>query len=61
MAENLMSDQLVMARTPEKPEVTHVYDSMKGMYHDPVCNTPAAPAYMALPATPMPFANLRKP
>lgn len=60
MAEHLMSSQLVMARTPEKPEVTHVYDSMKGLYSDPACCLPVTP-YMALPGTPSPFANLRKP
>lgn len=55
MAET-MSSQLVMERTPVQPEVTNAYDAHKGHYHDPVCDTPAAPAYMPLPGTPSPFA-----
>lgn len=61
MAETSMSSQLVMATSAAQPAVTAVYDAHKGHYHDPVCDTPAAPAYMPLPATPTPFANLRKP
>lgn len=60
MAEHSMSSQLAMSRTPEKPEVTSVYDSMKGHYSDPACCLPVAPS-MPLPATPSPFLNLRKP
>lgn len=45
--------------SPATPEVVHVYDAHAGRYHDPVCNTPPAPASMPLPATPSPFANLR--
>lgn len=56
-----MSSQLSAARTPEKPEVTNVYDTMKGTYHDAVCGSQNAPAYMPLPATPSPFASIRKP
>lgn len=61
MAEPSMSSQLAMEISSAQPEVTRVYDAHKGHYHDPVCDTPAVPAYMPLPATPMPFANLRKP
>ena len=61
MAEHSMAEQLVAARTPAKPEVTNVYDAAKGMHHDTVCGSQNAPAYMPLPGTPSPFANLRKP
>lgn len=51
--------QLVMSRTPEKPEVTSAYDAAHGAY-SPLA-MPAVPASMPLPATPSPFLNLRKP
>jgi len=59
MADHLMAAHLVTARTPAMPEVTNVYDAAKGRYHDPVCNTPPAPAYMPMPGTPSPFKNLK--
>jgi hypothetical protein len=55
-----MNNQLVMATSPEKPEVVRAYDAMRGHYNDPACCLPVTP-YMTLPATPSPFANLRKP
>lgn len=54
-----MTAQLAMSRTSEHPEVVHAYDAAKGTYHDPVCEMPTAPAYVQLPGTPMPFANLK--
>lgn len=60
MADTMSSD-IAKARTPAQPEVTNVYDAMKGHHHDTVCGSQNAPAYVTLPATPSPFANIRKP
>lgn len=59
MADVSMAAKLAMMVSPGMPEVTNVYDATKGRYHDSVCETPAAPAYMPLPGTPSPIANLK--
>lgn len=51
--------EMAAAINPSMPEVTNVYDAVAGKYYDTVCKTPAAPASMPLPGTPMPFANLK--
>ncbi len=51
--------EMAAAVSPASPEPVNVYDAAAGKYHDPVCNTPPAPAYVHLPGTPMPFANLK--
>ena len=56
-----MSSHLVMGISQSMPEVTNVYDSAKGRYFDTVCGSQNAPAYMTLPGTPSPIANVRKP
>lgn len=51
--------EMAAAITPAMPEATNVYDAVAGKYYDTVCHTTPAPAYMPLPGTPMPFANLK--
>ncbi len=51
--------EMAAAISPAMPEPTNVYDAAAGKYYDTVCKTPAAPAYMPLPNTPAPFANLK--
>jgi hypothetical protein len=53
------NSEIAQQITPSQPEATNVYDAHHGKYHDTVCNTPAVPAYMPLPATPSPFSNLK--
>lgn len=50
---------LSLLRTPAMPEVVNVYDAKAGHPYDTVCGTTTAPTPAVLPATPMPFANLR--
>lgn len=49
------NSEYVQQITPAQPEVTNVYDSHYGKYHDPVCDVviPATP--QPLPGTPSPF------
>lgn len=51
--------QLSMERTAAQPEVVNVYDAKAGKAYDTVCGHTLAPSAAKLPATPMPFANLR--
>lgn len=51
--------EMAAAVSPAMPEPTNVYDAVAGKYYDTVCHTPTAPAYVHLPGTPMPFANLK--
>ncbi len=51
--------EMAAAVGPAMPEPVNVYDAAAGKYYDTVCSTPAAPASMPLPNTPMPFANLK--
>lgn len=51
--------EMAAAITPAMPEATNIYDAVAGKYYDTVCHTTPAPAYMPLPGTPMPFANLK--
>lgn len=51
--------EMAAAISPTMPEPTNVYDAVAGKYYDTVCKTPAVPASMPLPNTPMPFANLK--
>lgn len=51
--------EMAAAISPAMPEVTNVYDAVAGKYYDTVCSTPPAPAYVTLPGTPAPFANLK--
>ena len=51
--------ELSLARTPAAPEAVNVYDAKAGKPYDTVCGHTTAPSAAKLPATPMPFANLR--
>lgn len=51
--------EMAAAISPAMPEPTNVYDAAAGKYYDSVCHTTQGPAYMPLPNTPMPFANLK--
>ena len=51
--------EMAAAISPAMPEATNIYDAVAGKYYDTVCHTTPAPAYMPLPGTPMPFANLK--
>lgn len=51
--------EMAAAVSPAMPEPVNVYDAAAGKYYDTVCTTPPAPAYMPLPGTPSPFANLK--
>lgn len=54
-----MNEKLVMERTPQMPEVVHVYDAVAGRYYDTTCHVTTAPTPAVLPGAPMPFTNLK--
>lgn len=51
--------EMAAAISPAMPEPTNVYDAAAGKYYDTVCHTTQGPAYVHLPGTPSPFANLK--
>lgn len=55
----MKNTEIVASVSPAAPEAVDVYDAHAGKYYDATCHQTIGAPTMALPGTPMPFANIK--